>query len=237
MRQTSAQCTRLEIVGNRVRVHFASNLALAPGQLALARLTGGYDPYLLQPLWPSAISQTGFAVDFPNDDTSLRCLNPGETIAVIGPVGVGGIAVSAPRSHLLLIADSDPAPLLPFASHALAHDGEASLLLSQPYPLEALDPEIEIRVSGSDGDLPALAAEYAQAADQVFIHTETGLHRPLRQKLTQARAFVPPDYAYVLIQRATPCGLGACGACAVKTTRGWKWACTDGPFFRLSDLE
>jgi len=233
MRQTSAHCTQLEIIGARVRVHFDSYLALAPGQFALARLTAdAFDPYLRQPLWPSVISSTGFAADFPNDHSALRGLTPGEAVDVIGPIGVG-VADPASRLRLLLLADSDPAPLLPFAAHALAANGEATLLLAQPYPLDALHPEIEIRV----GDLPALAAEYARAADYVFIYTEPALHQPLRQKLTEARAFVPPDYARALIQRPMPCGLGACGACAVKTIPGWKWACTDGPFFRLSELD
>jgi dihydroorotate dehydrogenase electron transfer subunit len=232
VRQTSARVTQLEIVGSHVRVHFTSDLTLVPGQLALARLTGGYDPYLLHPLRPSAISQTGFGVDFPNSHPALRSLNPADTIEVIGPVG-NGVAVSSSRPHLLLIADSDPAPLLPFAHQALARGGEATLLLARPYPLDALDPEIELRV----GDLLRLAAEYASSpADHVFIHTDPALHQPLRQVLAEARAFVPPDYARVLMNRPMPCGLGACNACAVKTIHGWEWACTDGPFFRLSDI-
>ncbi len=232
VRQADAHCKQLELIGDRVRIRFETDLIPAPGQLALARLAATADPYLRLPFFPSVLSQTGFAVDVAASHPALRFLAPGSTVDLIGPVGVqvGGLP---PRSRLLLIADSDPAILLPFASQAIADGGTATLLLARPYPLDALDPEIEIRV----GDLLSLAAEFAAAADRVLIHTGPALHQPLRQKLAEARAFVPPDYAYAFVERSMPCDLGACGACAVKTGRGWKWACLDGPFFSLAELE
>ncbi len=231
VRHAEAQCKQLELIGGRVRIQLETDLIPAPGQLALARLAATADPYLRLPFHPSALSQTGFAVDVASSHPALRFLAPGSTVDLIGPVGiqVGGLP---PRSRLLLIAESDPAVLLPFASHVIAEGGTATLLLARPYPLDALDPEIEIRV----GDLPSLVAEFA-AADRVLIHTGPALHQPLRQKLAEARAFVPPDYAYAFVERSLPCGLGACGACAVKTGRGWKWACLDGPFFSLAELD
>ncbi len=232
VRQADAHCKQLELIGNQVRIHLETDLIPAPGQLVLARLAATADPYLRLPFFPSALSQTGFAVDVASAHPALRLLGPGSTVDLIGPVGIqiGGLP---PRSRLLLIADADPALLLPFASRAVADGGTATLLLARPYPLDALDPEIEIRV----GDLFSLAAEFAMTADRVLIHTHPTWHQPLRQQLTQARAFVPPDYAYALVERSLPCGLGACGACAVRTTRGWKWACLDGPFFSLAELD
>ncbi|MBI3241453.1 MAG: hypothetical protein HYZ49_04075 [Chloroflexi bacterium] len=232
VRQAEARCKQLELIGDQVRIRFETDLIPAPGQLVLARLAATADPYLRLPLFPSALFQTGFAVDVAASHPALRFLAPGATLDLIGPVGVhiGGLPS---RSRLALIADSDPAILLPFASQAIADGGTATLLLARPYPLDALDPEIEIRV----GDLPQLAAEFAMLADRVLIHTDPVLHQPLRQQLAHARAFVPPDYAYALAERSLPCGLGACCACAVKTRRGWQWACLDGPFFSLAELD
>ncbi len=43
--------------------------------------------------------------------------------------------------------------------------------------------------------------------------------------------------AEVLIHTAMPCGgLAECGICAVKTKRGWKYVCKDGPVFEVNDL-
>jgi dihydroorotate dehydrogenase electron transfer subunit len=42
----------------------------------------------------------------------------------------------------------------------------------------------------------------------------------------------------VLLDTPTPCGGAAeCGVCAVKTRRGWKLACKDGPVFDFNLLE
>lgn len=44
--------------------------------------------------------------------------------------------------------------------------------------------------------------------------------------------------AEVLVQTPLVCGgVGECGVCAVKTHRGWKFACKDGPVFDLEQLE
>jgi hypothetical protein len=41
-----------------------------------------------------------------------------------------------------------------------------------------------------------------------------------------------------LILTPMPCaGMAECGACAVRTTHGWKQACSDGPVFELNLLE
>lgn len=228
MRQTTAHCQRIELVGQRVRAQFACDLIPAPGQFLLARLAPTYDPYLRQTLFPVLISESGFAVELSTDDQALRFLAPGISVDVIGPAGVP-VPDLPPRSRLLLIADHDPAVLLPFASRAIGGGGAATVLLARPYPLDALDPEIELRV----GDLAALTAEFAPGADAVLIHTEKTLYQTLFDSLTAARAFFQADYALALLRPPMPCGVGACGACAVKTARGHKLACADGPFFPL----
>ncbi len=232
MRQTIAHCQRIELLGQRVRLHFECAAALAPGQFVLARVAPAFDPYLRQPLFPSAITPNGFAADLAEDDPALRFIAPGSNVDVLTPAGspVGDLPSA---SRLLLIADRTPAVLLPVAARAIEAGGSVTLLLAQPYPLDALDPRLEIRV----GNLPELAADFAPTADLVFIHTAQALHRPIAQALASARPTVATGFARALLAPPMPCGTGACGACAVRTARGWKPACTEGPFFNLADLE
>ena len=232
VRPTTARCSQLELVGDRARARFQTDLRLSPGQFALARLAQTADPYLRQAFFPSSISSTGFTVDLAAADPALRWLAPGNEIDLLGPVGAALPDFPA-RSRVLLVAEDDPGPLLPLAFRAVAQAGAATLLLATRYPLEALDPEIELRV----GDLAALTAEYAPAADLVFIHAGLRLHAPILQALTQVRSFVPAHDARALISGPMPCGVGACGACYIKTARGWKMACVDGPFFSIVELE
>lgn len=232
MRQANAVCEQVELVGQQVRVHFESDLVPGLGQLVLARLSESYDPYLRLPLFPSRLSQTGFAVDLAAADPALRLLTPGSSIDLIGPVGQP-LPDLPTRSRVLLVADSSPAVLLPFAAQAIARGGAATLLLTARYPLDALQPELELRLGDN---LPTLLAEFAPAADYVFIATAPALHKPLHEALLQARTAIASDLAKALLSVSLPCGLGACYACSVKTTKGQRLACLSGPFFNLTDL-
>jgi dihydroorotate dehydrogenase electron transfer subunit len=41
----------------------------------------------------------------------------------------------------------------------------------------------------------------------------------------------------VLVRTPMPCrGIGECGVCAVRTTKGWRLACVDGPVFPLMEV-
>ena len=41
----------------------------------------------------------------------------------------------------------------------------------------------------------------------------------------------------VLVRTSMPCrGMAECGVCAVRTKRGWKYACNDGPVFPLKEV-
>ncbi len=231
MRSAAAHCTRLELFGDRVRVYFDSDLLPRPGQFLLARLSPAYDPYLRQAFFPSRLSQAGFAVDLPASSPVLSLVAPGAIVDVVGPIGVAAPEIAA-RSRVLLIAH-DPSALLPFAARAVESGGAATLLLSDPYPLEVLDPQIEVRV----GDLSSLASEFAPTTDLVFMHVAEHLRKTLHHVLSESRTVLTPSSAYALCSLPTPCGTGACGACYLKTAHGQKLACLDGPFFPLAELE
>jgi hypothetical protein len=48
---------------------------------------------------------------------------------------------------------------------------------------------------------------------------------------------VLPCPGQALVLASMPCaGLAGCGVCALRTRRGWKLACEDGPVFPLQDL-
>ncbi|MBI5712018.1 MAG: hypothetical protein HZC38_01125 [Chloroflexi bacterium] len=222
MRHTHAQCTRTELIGEHIRAHFDSDLVPALGQFLLARLTPSLDPYLRLPLFPSSLSPTSFSVDLPRDFN----ISPGMMIDLIGPCGAA-IEESRERERVLLIADDSPAALLPFASSAIARAGTATVILAQPYPLDSLDPRIEIH----RGDLLTLTQDLAPHADRIFIHTShASLHFALRTSHFELSS------AYTLLTHPTPCGVGACQACYVKTNRGHKMSCIHGPFFNLQSL-
>jgi dihydroorotate dehydrogenase electron transfer subunit len=232
MRYESALCQQIELIGDRVRVHFQTRLTPAPGQCVLARVAETADPYLRQAFFPSILGETGFAVDLARTDPALRHLTPGGLADLLGPVG-RGLPELPPRTRLLLIAESDPGPLLPLAAQAVDRAGTASLLLGRRYPLDALQPELEVRI----GDLIALAGEYAAGADLVYLNCGLEGGRALYQALVKGRSVVSSEFARILVEQSLPCGVGACGACSLRTARGHQYACQAGPFFSLADLQ
>ncbi|HQF46568.1 MAG TPA: hypothetical protein PLA37_12220, partial [Anaerolineaceae bacterium] len=54
----------------------------------------------------------------------------------------------------------------------------------------------------------------------------------------KSRLAFPGVAAEALVNLPMPCGgMGECGVCSVRTRRGWKHACQDGPVFDLHELE
>ena len=222
VRQINAQCARTELIGDHIRAHFDSDLVPSLGQFLLARLSPSLDPYLRFPLFPSSLSLSSFSTDLPRNFN----ISPGMMIDLIGPCG-RAIEESKERERVLLIADDSPAALLPFASSAIARAGTATVILSRPYPLDSLDPRIEIH----RGDLVTLTKELAPHADRIFIHiSHASIHFALRT------SNFPLSSAYALLTHPTPCGVGACNACYVKTNRGHQKLCLNGPFLNLQSL-
>ena len=228
MRSAIAQCTKIESIGSgRLRAWLVSEIALSPGQFGIARFTSCNDPYLSRTLFPVEIGDQGFVIELGTEDPFLRFLYPGEYLSMLGPVG--RIAPLLPyATNVLLVGDSQPQILFPLAAQALERSSEVTLLLTEPYPVEALDPQIEVR----SGVLPQMLDDFSGWAHQIFIQSHDALPTPLHHNARHCA-----DEAYALISTAMPCGTGACHACAIQCRRGWRLGCRDGPIFKLADLE
>ena len=101
-----------------------------------------------------------------------------------------------------------------------------------PYPLEVLDPSIEVRV----GHLAGLLLETTDWADGLFVHYPGDLPDKLRKPL-QAFARKQPDLSFLLRDAPMPCGTGACLSCAISLKEKWVLQCTAGPFLSINLLK
>ena len=228
MRSAIAHCTKIESIGSgRLRAWLVSEIALAPGQFGIARFTSCSDPYLSKTLFPVEIGNKGFVIELGTKDPFLRFLYPGEYVSMLGPVG--RIAPLLPyATNVLLVGGSQPQILLPLAAQALERSSEVTLLLTEPYPVEVLDPQIEVR----SGVLPQILDDFSGWAHQMFIQSHDALPTDLHHKAQHCA-----EEVYALISTPMPCGTGACHACAIHLHRGWRLGCRDGPIFKLADLE
>jgi dihydroorotate dehydrogenase electron transfer subunit len=210
-------------------------VAMHPGQLALVRDPATIDPYLRRKAWLYQVNGERVTFTLSTCDPLVSLWRTGDTLDLLGPVG-RTLEFAANARHVLLIGEGTRvAPLFPIAQQAI-QENRAVVLFSRTdskgdvFPAHLLPPEIEYHTGG---DLPG--AELVTWADAIVASGSEQLYSELKDIIRAARYRLERGLARVLFDEPTPCGTGACYACAVKTARGVRLACVDGPAFDLMD--
>jgi dihydroorotate dehydrogenase electron transfer subunit len=227
--------------------------AIQPGQFVLVDIE---TEYLRQPFFPVAIGEEVFSVLISPRSPLLR-LAPGDELDCLGPFGNGFPLPNTARTLLTLAQDSgfgvteaqnSVTYLLPLFDQALATDKRVVLLheatdAAQLFPITGLPRDIEVRAAtlngtqGHRGGSLDLLPELAQWADQVYAVGKLEWYREVALALEAHRLHLSKGLAWALIApELMPCGMGVCGGCAVETRRGFRFACSDGPVFDLSQI-
>jgi len=227
-----------------------------PGQFVTAdpsSLRASLGGALRHPLLPATVRAEGLDLLLPPAHPAAA-LAAGQRVNLLGPLGKP-LRLPHPPARLLLVADGQHLPaLLPAAHRALANGCPVALLLSVPtaaalYPPSRLPPALEIHLvtadgsAGHDGSLLDLLTGSGEApllltwADRILLATDPVLYPALAEATRAARLSPSPDFAQALLLPTIVCGVGACRGCAVPTRRGYRRACTDGPFFDLLEVE
>ncbi|MFC2060752.1 dihydroorotate dehydrogenase electron transfer subunit [Chloroflexota bacterium] len=204
-----------------------------------------------------------FAVVGKGTEWLSQC-KAGENIDLLGPLG-NGFSVSPDSRNLLLVAGGmGIAPLYFLAEKAksqgyMVHFHEAVNTAGQ-LMLDVLSSHY-VRVPYSDSGAPAAAMLYDRAdaiastastadgsagvrglaticvpglagwADQIFACGPVGMYRAMSQMPELKNKPVQ-----VSLEARMGCGHGICYGCTIKTERGLKQVCADGPVFYLDDI-
>ncbi|HJV65714.1 MAG TPA: FAD/NAD(P)-binding protein [Geomonas sp.] len=190
----------------------------------------------------------------------LHNTGTGARLGIRGPFGTG-FPVSEMAGHpvLLLAGGLGIAPLRSLLFHLLRHHdqfGEITLMYGARQPKLMLFREelVELGAKGNlrllltvdfapeepagnfscaVGLLPDLLKGFTFDAGQSYaaVCGPPPLYRCLMQELEQTG--LPQERILVSLERRMRCGIGRCCHCAI----GQKLCCTDGPVFRLSDLQ
>jgi len=162
-----------------------------------------------------------------------------------GPLG-HGYTVRAVSQHLLLVAGGiGVAPLVWLADEAVEQGKSVTFVLGgrsagQIFPPALLPREVEVVVTTEDGSLGrrGLATEafieHLEWCDQAFACGPNAMFAAMAGAMRRERARRPVQ---ALLEERMGCGTGICYGCAVKTRRGMRLVCKDGPRFDLRDLE
>jgi hypothetical protein len=193
----------------------------SPGRYVLATYRGAI---LATPLFLEQSAEGGFLAA-PPIPTNLEL---GAELTLRGPLG-RGFKLPATTYRLALASfELSAARLLPLAEQAIQMRAEVAIYCDSPLP--GLPSAIE---SAPLSSLP----EALHWADFLAVDV------PLEQLATLRGHLGISDHEFLqcpgqaLISAPMPCaGLAECGVCAVKTGRGWKLSCKDGPVFDLHQV-
>ncbi len=153
----------------------------------------------------------------------------GDRLRLRGPCGKGFRFPPGARKVALAALDGNPYRLEGLAAQALSRQAEVALYCAfVPADLPAA---VEI--------LPLdLLPGALQWADFLAIEIALPGLAGLAERLNLPAGQSSPCPTQVLAATAMPCGGAAeCGVCAVRTRRGWRLACLDGPVFDYNQLE
>jgi dihydroorotate dehydrogenase electron transfer subunit len=172
----------------------------------------------------------------------LSYRNPGDELEIFGPFG-RGFSISPESKKLLLVAGGiGIAPLLFLLRQGLRQGYQIRLLLGaatarQLYPMHSLPGGIELGIATEDGStgekgmVTELLAGSSGRADQIFACGPLPMYRAMSGMPELKNRPVQVSMEVVM-----GCGRGICYGCTIKTKKGLKKVCQDGPVFDLADI-
>jgi dihydroorotate dehydrogenase electron transfer subunit len=163
-----------------------------------------------------------------------------DSVGLLGPVG-NGFSINPDSNSLLLVAGGNGiAPLYFLAQEALKKRCSVTLLYGTADKNRcSIPPQIKLVSATEDGTvgyrgkITDLLPQYTGRADQVFVCGPLGMYKEMYSKREELLKDKPTQ---VSLEVRMGCGLGVCYGCTVKTKKGLKQVCKDGPIFALDDI-
>lgn len=223
-----------------------------PGQFAHLKIPRLDHAVLRRPFSIFKADEKGISILYKSvgkGTDSMRSIQPGETLDVIGPLGNGFPTLGKGKTLPVLVAGGYGNAALYLQAETLPVKGVAFFGGRSAEDILCID-EFEalgwdVRVATDDGSLGTKGLvtealdpwleEQTPASVELFACGPNAMlkavgDRALEKKIT----------AWLSMDRNMACGVGACLTCVIKrkTAEGWEWArcCKDGPVFEASEI-
>jgi dihydroorotate dehydrogenase electron transfer subunit len=167
----------------------------------------------------------------------------GDTVELFGPLG-NGFSIYPSSRKLLLVAGGMGVASLYFLAEETFKNGYSVIMMygtaiENRYPIDYLTPGVKTFIATEDGSvgrkgkITEFIPEYIDWADQVFACGPMLMYRDI---YAQREELLKDKPVQVSLEVGMGCGHGACYGCTIKTRRGLKQVCQDGPVFDLDDI-
>ncbi|MBA7661672.1 Dihydroorotate dehydrogenase B (NAD(+)), electron transfer subunit [subsurface metagenome] len=216
-----------------------------PGQFIMVRCGEQY--LLRRPLSIHQVADTKLALLFAVVGKGTRWLSQcqtGNRLDLLGPLG-NNYSIHPTSHNLLLVAGGiGIAPLYFLAQKAINQGRSVTLLLGAPtatqlYPKHLLPGEFELIITtedgtaGKEGMITDLLPDFIGWTDQIFTCGPASMYRAM---VAQRQELLKEKPVQISLEVRMGCGRGICYGCTVRTKRGLKQVCQDGPIFDLDAI-
>jgi len=168
-----------------------------------------------------------------------------QKLNVFGPMGNGFEIVPGVKKLLVVAGGIGIAPLFYLVDYAVGTGHKVTMLLGaatkkQLYPANLLPHDIEVVSATEDGTeghkgmVTELIPQYSPAADQVIACGPLPMYRHMASE--RKKLGIEGKPVQISLEMRMGCGVGICYACTVRTKRGLKQVCKDGPVFALDEV-
>ncbi len=222
----------------------------------------GLDPLLKRPFsihrWIDGNFQLLYRV-IGKGTSILSKKNPGDTLEVLGPLG-NGFPVKKSQDNIILVAGGigiapifglvetliPPAPPLqkggrqkdtPLLFYGVRTKEE--LLCADALISRGLDPVISTDdgTFGKKGNIVNVLKNFlTHHASRITDHVLYACGPAPMLKALSSMAKKYKMNGYMALEQNMACGLGTCLGCVVKTTKGYKRVCKEGPVFSMEEI-
>ncbi len=239
-------------------VLFSSQIAkgIQPGQFVMIRVTETTEPLLRRPFSIHRVKRKKIEILYEVVGRGTKILSekrPGEYLDILGPLGNGfdiNLKSGEQKPKILLVAGGiGVAPLLFLAEQLIIHTLRPSaILLGAKTKRQILCEKefkelgLDVKISTDDGskgfkgkvtDLLRDFLSTANTQQRVTIYT-CGPRKMFREISLISKEHKASIFGS--LGEYLGCGVGACLGCVVKTKRGFKRVCKEGPVFDIDEI-
>jgi dihydroorotate dehydrogenase electron transfer subunit len=206
-----------------------SPLVFDAGQYLLASADTGQDDPIPTSLFLESVDGDEVSICSPSPESWI----PGQTLSFRGPLGHGFRLPGLFRRMALIGLDDHPGRLMPLIQ--VGRLMKADIVLAGEFatnPMITHDIPPQVELAGFEQ-----LTELIAWSDFVALDVPLEKIQHLGELIGETASRTMNRDIQVLVHTGMPCGgIAECGICAVKTKRGYKLACQDGPVFDLADL-
>ena len=183
---------------------------------------------------PSILTTNLFKVIGDKDRLSVGPLpphwHPGDWLTLHPPQGNGFKVPASARRIGLMAYNVSPKRILALLTAARAQTAAISLYANTTLPTQLLN-----RIP-SNVEIGPISSFLENMDWHDYLAIDVTL-KEIDQLAVLIDGQVLPCEGQVLIRSAMPChGIGKCGVCAIKSQKGWRLTCVDGPVFSFKEI-